>query len=288
MSGYQTVVVGTDGSDSSLRAVDRAGADRRRVGRQADRGDGVLPPERGPACRRRPQGRGLQDVRQCPDLRDPARGQGARQGRRAPTTSRRRPSSARPSMHWSNSPRRSTPICSSSATSGSSTIAGRLLGLGARERGAPLQDRRPDRPHVLTVGTRYQPIDPGMPLNGPCHPAGDPAAVEPAGLGFDLLAVDGAAVDLRGHHRDRSGDGLETGCRGRIRPPGALGHPGCGDQVEVAGPALPLTPRRTGRVAQHAVGECRSGQVVRRGMTGLQYPPGAVGRRDRLATEFDR
>jgi nucleotide-binding universal stress UspA family protein len=26
MSGYQTVVVGTDGSDSSLRAVDRAGA----------------------------------------------------------------------------------------------------------------------------------------------------------------------------------------------------------------------------------------------------------------------
>ncbi|MDT5048029.1 MAG: hypothetical protein QOG75_3917, partial [Mycobacterium sp.] len=26
MSAYQTVVVGTDGSDSSLRAVDRAGA----------------------------------------------------------------------------------------------------------------------------------------------------------------------------------------------------------------------------------------------------------------------
>ena len=39
--------------------------------------------------------------------------------------------------------------------------------LGARERSAPLQDRRPHRPHVLTVGTRYQPIDPGTPLKGP-------------------------------------------------------------------------------------------------------------------------
>ena len=32
MGAYQTIVVGTDGSESSLKAVDRAGADARDVG----------------------------------------------------------------------------------------------------------------------------------------------------------------------------------------------------------------------------------------------------------------
>ena len=139
MSGYQTVVVGTDGSDSSLRAVDRAGADRRRVGRQADRGDGVLPPERRPARRRRPQGRGLQDVRQCPDLRDPSRGEGTGQGgrrrQRRGEGRRRRPRrrTGRPRRGGQRRPARRR----QRRTEHHRRPAARL---GARQRGAPLQD----------------------------------------------------------------------------------------------------------------------------------------------------
>ena len=56
-------------------------------------------------------------------------------------------------------------------------------------------------------GSRYQPIDPGIPLNGPTTTqAGYPAAIEAAGLRNDLLAFDGAAVGLRGHHRNCASD----------------------------------------------------------------------------------
>ena len=43
MSSYKTVVVGTDGSDSSLRAVDRAGALASGPGCEIDHCDRVLP-----------------------------------------------------------------------------------------------------------------------------------------------------------------------------------------------------------------------------------------------------
>ena len=45
MASYKTVLVGTDGSHSSLRAVERAGQDRRRFRRKADHRDG-LPTEK--------------------------------------------------------------------------------------------------------------------------------------------------------------------------------------------------------------------------------------------------
>ena len=45
MSDYKVVVVGTDGSDTSLRAVDKSGSDRRGGGRETDRGHGI--PARG-------------------------------------------------------------------------------------------------------------------------------------------------------------------------------------------------------------------------------------------------
>ena len=44
MSAYQTVVVGTDGSDSSLRAVERAAEIAARSGAKLVVADGVLPP----------------------------------------------------------------------------------------------------------------------------------------------------------------------------------------------------------------------------------------------------
>ena len=43
MSSYKTVVVGTDGSDSSLRAVDRAGALASGPDAQGHHRDRVLP-----------------------------------------------------------------------------------------------------------------------------------------------------------------------------------------------------------------------------------------------------
>ena len=42
-------------------------------------------------------------------------------------------------------------------------------------------------------------------------PAGYPAAVAAGGLRDDLLALDGAAVNLRGHHGDRASDRPEAG-----------------------------------------------------------------------------
>src|SRR5271166_643454 len=53
------------------------------------------------------------------------------------------------------------------------------------------------------------PLPPNGPrdsLDGAGDPAGYPAAIEAAGLRDDLLAVDGAAVDVRGHHRNCAGD----------------------------------------------------------------------------------
>jgi hypothetical protein len=50
---------------------------------------------------------------------------------------------------------------------------------------------------------------PGL-LDGADDPAGYRAAVEAAGLRGDLLAVYGAAVNLRGHHRDRAGPASST------------------------------------------------------------------------------
>ena len=50
-------------------------------------------------------------------------------------------------------------------------------------------------------GIRYQPIEPGIPLNGPTIRLVIQPAVEAAGLRGDLLAVDGAAVHRRGWAR---------------------------------------------------------------------------------------
>ena len=75
MSGYRTVVVGTDGSDSSLRAVDKAGQIAAGSGAKVVVATAYFPQSEDQRCRRRAQGRGLQDVGQRPDLRDSAGGQ---------------------------------------------------------------------------------------------------------------------------------------------------------------------------------------------------------------------
>ena len=67
-------------------------------------------------------------------------------------------------------------------------------------------------PPARQTGQRGSPLPPDRPRNAlerADDPTGDPAAVEAAGLCNDLLAVDGAAFNQRGHHRDRS-DRLET------------------------------------------------------------------------------
>ena len=74
-------------------------------------------------------------------------------------------------------------------------------------------------------GSRYQPIDPGTPLKGPTTQLVDPAAIEAAGLRGDLLPVDGAAVNSRGHHGDRASDRPEARGGVQVAPGGLRGDP---------------------------------------------------------------
>ena len=166
MSGYQTVVVGTDGSDSSLRAVDRAAQIAAGSGAKLIVATAYFPQS--------------DDQRAADVLKD----EGYKMSGNAPIYAILREAKERAKAAGADEIEEKAVVGAPVdalvdlaeevkadllvvGNVGLSTIAGRLLGLGARERGAPLQDRRPHRPHVLTVGTRYQPIDPGMPLNGP-------------------------------------------------------------------------------------------------------------------------
>ena len=117
MSGYQTIVVGTDGSDSSLRAVEKAGqiaAGRAKVvvatayfpQSEDQRAADVLKDEGYKMAGNAPIYAILREAKE--------RAKAA--GRR---TSRRKRSSAHPSTHWSTSPRKSRRIFSSSAMSAS-------------------------------------------------------------------------------------------------------------------------------------------------------------------------
>ena len=125
MSAYQTVVVGTDGSDSSLRAVDRAGAIA------ADQGAKLIvatahlavPEERGryavpPGST---HGEDYRMVRDAPfyailhDARERAHKAGAKNVEDRPVP---------PSTRWCSWPRRSMPTCWSSAMSDSAASPG--------------------------------------------------------------------------------------------------------------------------------------------------------------------
>ena len=115
MSAYRTVVVGTDGSDSSLRAVEKAGSI---AGANAKL---IV------ATAYLPQG---EDARAADALKDESYKvsgsapiyailREARSGPNRPErrTSKNGQSSARRSTRWSDSPKRSAPTCSLSATS---------------------------------------------------------------------------------------------------------------------------------------------------------------------------
>ena len=115
MSAYRTVVVGTDGSDSSLRAVEKAGsiagADAKLIVASA-----YLPQH--------------EDARAADALKNESykvsgtapiyailREAKERAQPPEPRTSKNGRSSAPRSTRWSDSPKRSAPTCSSSATS---------------------------------------------------------------------------------------------------------------------------------------------------------------------------
>lgn len=74
-------------------------------------------------------------------------------------------------------------------------------------------------------------------------PAGYPAAVAAGGLRDDLLALDGAAVNLRGHHGDHASDRPEARGGSQVGPGGFRRDPRVGPQVVVARLAFPFAPR---------------------------------------------
>ncbi len=147
MSGYTTIVVGTDGSDSSLRAVDKAGQIAAGSDAKVIVATAYFPQSEDQRCRRRAQGRGLQDGGQCADLRDPARGPRPGARRRVRPTSRSRRSSARRLTRSSISPRKSSADLLVVGNVGLSTIAGRLLG------SVPANVARRSKTDVLIVHT---------------------------------------------------------------------------------------------------------------------------------------
>ena len=116
MSAYRTVVVGTDGSDSSLRAVEKAGsiagADAKLIVATAylpqheDARAADTLKEESYKSRAVPR-----STRSCARLRTVPQPP-------EPRTSKRGRSSAPPSTRLSDSPKRSAPTCLSSATSG--------------------------------------------------------------------------------------------------------------------------------------------------------------------------
>ena len=83
MSAYRTVVVGTDGSDSSLRAVEKAGsiagADAKLIVATA-----YLPQHEDPRAADALKDESYKVCGQCPDLRHSARGQGSGRQTRGP------------------------------------------------------------------------------------------------------------------------------------------------------------------------------------------------------------
>ena len=115
MSAYRTVVVGTDGSDSSLRAVEKAGsiagADAKLIVATA-----YLPQHEDPRAADALKDESYKVSGSAPiyailrEAKDRATPQ-------APRTSKSVRSSVPPSTRWSDSPRRSAPIYWSSATS---------------------------------------------------------------------------------------------------------------------------------------------------------------------------
>ena len=125
MPAYRTVVVGTDGSSTSLAAVDRAAQGRGQRRRARDRLR-LHPGEPGGDRSRggRPQGGGLPRRRLDARRGDPPRGRGAGpRGRRA-RRSGRRPSTARRSTCCTPRSPSTAPTCSSSATRASTPCPG--------------------------------------------------------------------------------------------------------------------------------------------------------------------
>jgi len=122
MSAYQTVVVGTDGSDSSLRAVDRAAAIAADHGAKLIVATAHLPvPEEKGRYAIPPgstHGQDYRTVGEAPfyailrDARERAHKAGAK-------NVEEKESSVPPSTRWCTWPRRSMPTCWSSATSDS-------------------------------------------------------------------------------------------------------------------------------------------------------------------------
>ena len=117
MSGYTTIVVGTDGSDSSLRAVDKAGQIAAGSDAKVVVATAYFPQSEDQRAADVLKDEGYKMAGNAPiyailrEARDRAR-------RRVRPTSRRRRSSARPLTRSSISPRKSRRICSWSATSG--------------------------------------------------------------------------------------------------------------------------------------------------------------------------
>ena len=131
MASYRTILVGTDGSDSSFRAVDGPAQLAAATGATLVLACAYSPmPDRERAARRRPARRpGLQGPGLDPRRRRPARRPRARRRAPAPRMSRRSPSRATPVDALAQAGRataRST--WSSSATAGLNSLAGRLLG----------------------------------------------------------------------------------------------------------------------------------------------------------------
>ncbi len=117
MSGYTTIVVGTDGSDSSLRAVDKAGQIAAGSDAKVVVATAYFPQSEDQHAADVLKDEGYKMAGNAPIyaiLRE-ARDRAHQAGRQ---TSRRRRSSERPSTHSSSSPRKSRPICSWWATSG--------------------------------------------------------------------------------------------------------------------------------------------------------------------------
>ena len=112
MSGYTTIVVGTDGSDSSLRAVDKAGQIAAGSDAKVIVATAYFPQSEDQRAADVLKDEGYKMAGNAPiyailrEARDRAKAAGAE-------NVEERPSWARPSTRWSTSQRKSRPICSS-------------------------------------------------------------------------------------------------------------------------------------------------------------------------------
>ena len=123
-----------------------------------------------------------------------------------------------------------------------------------------------------SVTGRYQPQVPGAPLNGPHDPAGDPAAVEAALLRQHDLAVDGAARPSRPASPRRGPTSASKPGGARVGPArrGAVRAGVTRSKYDASPFHSQYDEPATG--AQHALGDTRTRQVVRRRVAGLQHP----------------